>query len=89
VQNIFKEDLQVKLPILKGILENNQFSERKKEIRLICHGYKGNAGYFNLTPLTNAAEELDIAFKEELPDDVLLPFVNTLIQVLERIQAVN
>jgi PAS domain S-box-containing protein len=89
VQDIFIEDIQSKLPVLKECRDMKCLKERYKEVRVICHGYKGNAGYFNLKPLTEIASTLDRAFKNDSPEDELIPLLNQLIQVLERVLEAN
>ncbi len=85
VRNIFLSDAQKKLALIMGILETNDFENKKNTIKIIAHGYKGNAGFFGLAVLEALAQELDQAFIDNAPFQPLIDRTRELAAILKRI----
>ena len=85
VRNIFLSDAQKKLALIMGILETNVFENKKDTIKIIAHGYKGNAGFFGLSVLEALAKELDQAFIDNAPFQPLIDRTRELAAILKRI----
>jgi len=89
IKNIFMADAQNKLEIIVGIFENNEFANKKEEVKRIAHGYKGNARYLGLSGLEAAARELDRAFTDNEPGQTSIKLSKKLASVLKRILQEN
>jgi len=85
VRNIFLTDAQKKLALIMWILETNDFENKKDTIKIIAHGYKGNAGFFGLSVLETSARELDQAFIDNTPLQPLIDRTRELAAILKRI----
>jgi PAS domain S-box-containing protein len=84
VRGIFLEDAREKMKVMDLMLEGNETDlvHEKEQIKIIAHNYKGNAGFLGLNQLENTARRVDQAFKNEEPNETLLPLVMELKETL-------
>jgi len=85
VRNIFLNDAQEKLALIKGILETDDFENKRKIVERIAHGYVGNAVFLGLSVLEASAKALDQAFKDNAPVQTLINRTMELTAVLKQI----
>jgi CheY-like chemotaxis protein len=85
VRNVFLTDAQKKLSFIMGILETGDFENKKNIVKTITHGYKGNAAFFGLSVLEASATELDQAFIDNAPVQLLINRTRELAAILKRI----
>jgi CheY-like chemotaxis protein len=85
VRNVFLTDAQEKLAVINGILETNDFAQKRKIVERIAHGYVGNAVFLGLLVLEASAKELDQAFKDNAPLHTLINRTMELAAVLKQI----
>jgi CheY-like chemotaxis protein len=89
VRNIFLMDVREKLDIITGILDKGDFENQQKTVKTIAHGYKGNAVYFGLSVLESSARELEQAFIQGTPPDVLIQQTMDMAAILKQILEEN
>jgi PAS domain S-box-containing protein len=89
VREVFLKDAQTKLEILTKALGTGNFKKSKKEIKVIAHNYRGNAGFFGLTRLENAAEQLEQALNNEEADETLTALTQNMTEILTQIIEMN
>ncbi|MCP4219199.1 MAG: Hpt domain-containing protein [bacterium] len=85
MRNVFLSDVEKKLATIDGIQKKEASAEDKKTLKLIAHGYRGNAEYFGLTVLTAAAGELEQAVLYEAPLGNIIALVKSIEGVLKEI----
>jgi CheY-like chemotaxis protein len=85
VRNISLTDIEKKLAFIKRILETGDFENKKEIVKIIAHGYKGNAGYLGLSALEASAQKLDQAFKDNASNQTLINRTMELAAILKRI----
>ena len=85
VKNVFLTDAQKKLSLIMGILQAGDFENKKDTIKIIVHGYKGNAAFLGLSVLEAFAAELDQAFTDTTPNQTLSNRTRELAALLKRI----
>jgi len=64
VREVFINDARKKLGMLTEALAYKNFKSRKKELMVIAHNYKGNAGLLGLGALKARAEKLEKAINK-------------------------
>ncbi len=89
VRQVFLEDAQRKLGMLTRALDTSSFKQSKKELKVIAHNYKGNAGFFGLTQLENAALQLDQALNNKETDETLKALTQNMTDILIQIIETN
>jgi signal transduction histidine kinase/CheY-like chemotaxis protein len=89
VRKVFLEDAQKKLGMLTRALDTGNFKQSKKELKVIAHNYKGNAGFFGLTYLENAAQQLDQALNNKETDETLIALAQNMTDILKQIIETN
>lgn len=85
VRNAYIKDAKGKLNVIKGILKNKNFEESKKELKVIAHGYKGNARYLGLDNLEIAANVLDNGLNNDEPDNIIRDLTQKMADILKSI----
>ena len=85
VRNAYMKDAKEKLKVIKGILKNKNFEERKKKLKVIAHGYKGNARYLGLDNLEMAAKALDNGLNNNAPDSTIRNLTQKMAGILKSI----
>lgn len=90
IRELFLKEINAKIKELENITTSeSQADARRDEIKGIAHGYKGNAGYFNLSALEGVARDLDKAVNAKIPATELLKLTNELLKCLKRIAKDN
>jgi hypothetical protein len=82
VKDVFLRESRKKLALLKGIIKDGAVEKKKDEIYVLCHGYKGNAGYLGLSALEAAAGETCRAIGKNVSGEELIRLVKHLEQML-------
>jgi PAS domain S-box-containing protein len=89
VLEIFITDSKEKINIMEDVLLNKKFGQDKEKIKGIAHELKGNAGYFGLDNLGDIARDVDMAFKNNLPEQELEKKSKDFLNVLKKVIDVN
>ena len=84
-KNVFIMDSQEKLQILTAALEYADDEKQLAKIKAIAHEYKGNAGYFGLKELESIAQELDMGFSNDQPQENLIKLTRQLVAIVKGI----
>ncbi|MCK5268738.1 MAG: response regulator, partial [Spirochaetes bacterium] len=89
IKNIFLGDVRKKLVIINDINSKNKIRDNLEEIRIITHGYKGNAKYFGFSKLEDISIAITNAIEDNVKSEKLKPLVSKLIDILEKIVITN
>ncbi|MCP4151818.1 MAG: response regulator [bacterium] len=83
IKGIFLQDVKDKIQVIEKILQEGKLEEEERNrIKSIAHGYKGNAGYFELRELAKISMELDQSIKENAPDHMIITKSKSLNRIL-------
>lgn len=85
LREVFFDDAKSKLHTLQQVTGVRSFREKKEEIKVIAHGYKGYARHVGLLNLEAAAIELNHAIKKNAPEDNILVLIQKITGVLNRV----
>ncbi|MCP4146426.1 MAG: response regulator [bacterium] len=90
MRNIFLGDVENKLKDIERILKEDEFTpESVKRLKVIAHGYLGNAEYFGLSELSSISGELEQTIKDEEQNEKILALTKTLDVILKEIYTHN
>lgn len=89
IKTVFLDDAKAKYAKINTILEDSLFSQEKKYIFKVAHGYKANAGYMGQNELLQLATSIDSGFKAGKSDSELLSMTGELLKLLGAIIRAN
>ncbi len=90
VKIVFLKDLRDKQKYLTGIIESGSIIKEAETLAIIAHTYKGNAGYFSLSPFESLAKELDSEFKNtNVSEKTVTELTNAINKMISDIIEIN
>ncbi|MCP4216142.1 MAG: PAS domain S-box protein [bacterium] len=85
MKKIFLQDVETKLEQVNALFDADDLSADRNKLKVIAHGYMGNAAYFGLPDLERAADCLEQAIKNGENDQAVKTLAKELAEVLETI----
>lgn len=89
MHKVFIQDLDDKINILANALSKNDIEATKEDIFRVSHFYSGNASYFGLEVLADAAREVTNNIKKKESSDTIKSNAIALYKLLQEVQQSN